>query len=221
MLVEVNGVQLFYEKTGQGRPLFMVHGNGEDHHIFDEAAAVLQNHFTVYAIDSRGHGQSSPVRELHYLDMARDVLAMIEQLDLHDVVFYGFSDGGIVGLLLASMCDRLSALIVSGANTQPNGVTMRLSVLLHIDWWLHHDDKVKLMLQEPHIEDAALQSITVPTLVLAGSKDLIRTRHTRHLAAMLPHSCLKILPGQTHGSYIVHQTRIAELILDFTSSLPK
>lgn len=221
MFIKVNGIQLYCEKSGQGRPLLMVHGNGEDHHIFDEAVEILQNRFTVYAVDSRGHGQSSPVQELHYLDMAQDMCALIEQLDLHDVVFYGFSDGGIIGLLLAPLCPQLSVLIISGANTQPNGVTRRLSMLLHIDWWLHHDDKVKLMLQEPHIEDMALQSVTVPTLVLAGSKDLIRPKHTRHLAAMLPNSQLQILPGETHGSYIVHQTRIAELILNFTSSLPE
>ena len=55
MFIGVNGIQLFYTKTGQGRPLIMVHGNSEDHTIFDEAIGVLKEHFTCYAIDSRGH----------------------------------------------------------------------------------------------------------------------------------------------------------------------
>ena len=54
MVIGVNGIQLYYTKTGQGRPLIMVHGNGEDHTIFDEAVGVLKEHFTCYCID--GHG---------------------------------------------------------------------------------------------------------------------------------------------------------------------
>ena len=42
MLIGINGIELFYEKTGQGRPLIMVHGNSEDHTIFDEAVEVLK-----------------------------------------------------------------------------------------------------------------------------------------------------------------------------------
>ena len=43
MIAEVNGVKLFYEKSGEGRPLVMVHGNGEDHTIFDEAVRALRD----------------------------------------------------------------------------------------------------------------------------------------------------------------------------------
>ena len=52
MIAKVNGVELYYEKTGQGRPLLLVHGNSEDHSIFNEAAAVLREDFCVYAVDS-------------------------------------------------------------------------------------------------------------------------------------------------------------------------
>ena len=99
MTVNVNGVELYVEKTGQGPPLVMVHGNGEDHSIFREAAAVLGACHTCYCPDSRGHGASTPVTELHYADMARDAVALMEALDLRDVTFVGFSDGGIVGLI--------------------------------------------------------------------------------------------------------------------------
>ena len=46
MYIGVNGIQLYYEKTGHGRPLIMVHGNSEDHTIFKEAVEVLKEHFT-------------------------------------------------------------------------------------------------------------------------------------------------------------------------------
>ena len=107
MLAEVNGIQLYYEMIGQGPALIMVHGNGEDHTIFTEAAEKLKGYFTVYLIDSRDHGQSTKVRELHYDDMADDVIEFLELLDLRDVVYYGFSDGGIIGLLAAMKTDRI------------------------------------------------------------------------------------------------------------------
>ena len=123
MTVHVNGTDLMVERTGAGRTLVMVHGNGEDHTIFDEAVGVLKEDFDCVCPDSRGHGGSAPVSEFHYEDMAEDVIALMEALDLRDAVFYGFSDGGIVGLLAAARCSRISTLIVSGANVTPRGVS--------------------------------------------------------------------------------------------------
>ena len=64
MIAEVNGIKLFYEKSGEGRPLVMVHGNGEDHTIFDEAVRALKDEYCCYCLDSRCHGQSEDTREL-------------------------------------------------------------------------------------------------------------------------------------------------------------
>ena len=216
MIAKVNGVELYYEKTGQGRPLLLVHGNGEDHSIFNEAVAVLREDFCVYAVDSRGHGRSSRVRTLHYEDMAADMTALIEALDLRDVIFYGFSDGGIVGLLTASRCDRITTLIVSGANLNPKGVKRWLRTAIWGMNILRPDDRLALMLREPSISDDRLRAIRARTLVLAGSGDLILPQETRHIASAVPGARLRILQGEDHGSYIVHSTKIAGLIRDFT-----
>ena len=69
MFITVNGLQLFYEQTGTGQPLVLVHGNGEDHTIFDEAVEYLKDSYTCYAIDSRNHGKSESSSELHYEQM--------------------------------------------------------------------------------------------------------------------------------------------------------
>ena len=115
--IKVNNINLFYTCTGSGSPLIMLHGNGEDHTIFDEAVALLSKHFTVYAIDSRDHGQSDKVDELHYDDMAEDIRIFIEELGLEKPILYGFSDGGIIGLLLAiKYPELLSKVIGSGVN---------------------------------------------------------------------------------------------------------
>ena len=100
MNLQTSKVNLYYEKYGEGQPLILLHGNGENHKIFEKSIAVLKEHFTVYALDSRGHGYSSPVDELHYEDMADDVHEFICKLQLKKPIIYGFSDGGIIALLV-------------------------------------------------------------------------------------------------------------------------
>ena len=64
MYLNVNGVRLYYEKTGVGRPLVMVHCNSMDHKIFRRAVKSLSVRFTVYCPDSRDHGKSEKVKKL-------------------------------------------------------------------------------------------------------------------------------------------------------------
>ena len=215
MIAKVNGVELYYEKSGEGRPLLLVHGNGEDHTIFNEAVRELRQDFCCYAVDSRGHGRSSRVKALHYEDMAADMLALLEALDLRDAVFYGFSDGGIVGLLTAAKTDRVTTLIVSGANLSPRGVKKKLRAQLWLLNKLKPDEKLALMLREPQISDATLRAVRAETLVLAGTDDLILPEETQHIAAMIPNADLQFVEGEDHGSYIVHSAKIAGIIREY------
>jgi len=98
MVLKIKDIELYYEQYGMGRPLILLHGNGEHHTIFQEAIAILAHHFTIYALDSRGHGNSSKVKTLHYEDMADDVYQFIDTLQLEKPILYGFSDGGIIAL---------------------------------------------------------------------------------------------------------------------------
>ena len=216
MNITVNNVNLYYEVAGSGAPLVMVHGNGETHAIFDKALPLLAEHFTCYLLDSRGHGQSQPVTEYHYADMAEDVFQFIQALGLEHVTYYGFSDGGIIGLLLAAKHPRLlEKMVISGANTRPDAVVKRIVRLFKVINFLHKNPLFELILTEPHITKEQLQAIETPTLVLAGSKDLVLEEDTRFIAESIPHATLKILPGESHTSYIVHKEKIAELILDY------
>ena len=216
MNITVNNVNLYYEVAGSGAPLVMVHGNGESHAIFDKAVPLLAEHFTCYLLDSRGHGQSQPVTEYHYEDMAEDVFQFIQALGLENATYYGFSDGGIIGLLLASKYPKLlDRMIISGANTRPDAVSKRVVRLFKLINFLHKKPLFELMLTEPHITKEQLQAIETPTLVLAGSKDLVLEEDTRFIAESIPKATLQILPGESHTSYIVHKEKIAELILDY------
>ena len=215
MLAHVNQMDLFYEVIGEGRPLLMVHGNGEDHTVFYEAAEVLKETFCCYLPDSRGHGQSTPVKEYHYADMADDMIALMEALDLTDVTFYGFSDGGIIGLLAAMKCERITKLIISGANITPKGLRTMAHLRFRIRYFFKKDPLIALMLREPNITDSDLTKIHVPTLVTAGDNDLIKEKETRHIARAVAGAQLRILKGEGHATYVVHSPKIGEIILDY------
>ena len=193
----------------------MLHGNGETHHIFDEAICDLREHFTVYAVDTRGHGQSSPVTEYHYDDMAQDIYRFITQLGIDKPLLYGFSDGGIVGLLLAIRHPGLLLqLFVSGVNTGPSGVKKHWLLLFRLIYAVSRSPQMKLMLTEPHIIPDELRTISTPTLLTAGRRDMISVGHTRMIHASIPGSELMIINGATHSSYIVHSNEIAALLID-------
>ena len=220
MYISVNGVRLFYEKTGSGRPLIMVHCNSMDHKIFSSAVKVLSESFTVYCPDSRDHGKSQKVRELHYDEMAEDMYQFITSLGIEKPVFYGFSDGGIIGLILAyKYPDLLSTLIVSGASLNPDS-TKDLPMKF-FKFWSHIDrsDKMRIMMREPDITDEMLRGISVPVFVTAGEKDVIKLSHTEHIAEMIPGAKLKIFPKTGHSGYIMKSTKIADYILSAVNSL--
>ena len=152
MRITTNGVSLYYEVEGSGPALILLHGNGEDHTIFDRASEYLRQMFTLYLVDSRGHGQSSPVHEYHYQDMVDDLAEFIRKLKLDCPAVCGFSDGAIVGLMFASQHPGvLSRLIACGANTRPEtlkGLRMALDRLGDPE---SKDPKVRMMLTEPDI----------------------------------------------------------------------
>ena len=212
MICEVNGVQLYYEKCGEGRPIILVHGNGESHEIFDVLIDALRRTHTVYAVDSRGHGRSSKRVASSYALMAADYRAFIETLGIEKPVWYGFSDGGIIGLMLALQApDLLGKLIISGANLNPKGLKWHA----RLSMWpaaLRGDALYQMMLREPQLPARVLKRIKVPTVVLAGAHDCIRSAHTALIAESIPGSVLEIIPHATHGSYIVHSDKLYPIL---------
>ena len=211
MFCKVNGVELYYEVSGRGRPLLLLHGNGEDHSIFDVAIPQLAQHYQVYAIDSRCHGQSTRQAELSYEAMAADFSAFIKELQLERPILYGFSDGGIIGLLLAiAEPQLLGKLVISGANLYPEGFTAKM--LGYALRKAPRDRLCALMATQPNISLVDLGKIKLPTVVMAGEHDLVRREHTQIIADHLPQGILAIIPGEDHSSYIVHSAKLYPLL---------
>ena len=219
----VNNIALHYEMAGaaSGSPVILVHGNGESHEIFDKVVPLLAQTHTVYAVDSRGHGESSLNVDMTYDLMADDYIAFIQKLGLKKPVFYGFSDGGIIGLLIALRePGLLGQLIVSGANLFPEGLDD--ASLKEIAEEAAAGIKLsQLMLDEPHIDPESLSALIVPTVVMAGEFDAIRREHTELIARSIPGSMLEIVPGENHGSYIVHSDKLYGLLMKHMKAEPK
>ena len=200
-------IELFYTKTGSGPPLLLLHGNGEDGTYFVHQVEEFSRDFTVYAIDTRGHGQSprggAPFTISQFAD---DLLAFMDRQGLPRADILGFSDGGNIALIVARRHpDRVRRLILNGANLDPKGVKplVQLPIVLGYHFAsLSKSPKAKaraellgLMVNEPHIDPAELGKLSMPVLVIAGTRDMIRENHTRLIANRIPNARLVLIPG--------------------------
>lgn len=215
--IEVNGVELHYQHAGEGKPIIMVHGNGGSHKVFDVAVGQLVDAgYSVYALDSRGQGANAPLEEYHYKDMAEDVYQFMQALKLEKPAYYGWSDGGIIGLeLLIAHPDCVSLMIGSGTNIRPDGAVPEVMDQIKADYEKTKNPLEELMITEPNITKEELQTINVPVLLTVGENDAILPEHTEEIAADLPNCEVKTLPGEDHSSYIEHSDKIAPIIIDF------
>ncbi|MDV0447806.1 2-succinyl-6-hydroxy-2,4-cyclohexadiene-1-carboxylate synthase [Methanosarcinaceae archaeon Ag5] len=220
MKIKVNGINLFYEKAGadNGRPLILLHGNGEDHHIFDELAEKLRQNFTVYAVDSRNHGESERTNDYSYETMMKDVYELIQALDLGPVNLIGFSDGAIISLLLAMKHGNenvVSKMALLGMNLKPSDFTDENYQYILELYDETKDPLVQLMLEQPNIELENLKKVTVPSLVVGAENDLFRQGLFEEIATTLPNAELLMMNGHEHDSYVTHQDVLYPELLRF------
>lgn len=207
---------LYFEKAGSGKPLILLHGNKGNCRIFDGVVPFLKNDFTLYLVDSRGHGKSDKVKEFHYSDMADDILNLIEEENLENPYFYGFSDGGIIGLICAvKKKNAFSKLAVSGANITVKGLKTQVLWGMKISALLTRDGRTKMMIKEPCITPEELRSIKCETLVTAGQFDIVREEETRLIADSIENSKLMIFKGKNHGNYVSQSEFIAKILKEF------
>ncbi len=216
MYIQLNSQIICYEKTGEGSPVILIHGNKGDHHTFDALVATMNRDHTVYAMDSRGYGESATPKEYHYKDMAEDVINLIKALDIEKPYLIGFSDGGIIALLVAIKASNLlSGIVCCGANLTPDGIHRRDLKEMKKEYKKTGDPKTLMMLVEPNISESELRAIKVPAMIIAGENDCIKEKESQRIAAAIPHAQLQILPDENHFSYIVGTDKLYRNICDF------
>jgi pimeloyl-ACP methyl ester carboxylesterase len=216
MIVNVSGTALFYERSGAGSPIILLHGNGEDHHIFDKLSAKLENDFTVYSADSRNHGQSEKTDDYSYYTMAEDIYGFIEVLKLGRVDLIGFSDGAIISLILAmNHGETVNKMALLGVNLKPDDFTEKSYQFVKDTYEKTKDPLFKLMLEEPNIELDAVRGVNVPILLIAAENDIYKPETFTNLVSALPDARLKIMDGHEHDSYIVGQDLLYSDFISF------
>ena len=99
----VNRLNMYYEVHGDGPPLLLLHGGTGS--IPAKWIPFFSTQFRVIAMEQMGHGRTADVmdRSFHCHDMAEDTVELMRQLGIESAVVVGFSDGGIIGLDMASI----------------------------------------------------------------------------------------------------------------------
>src|SRR5215208_3006346 len=102
--VETDGARIWYASFGSGPPVILLHGGlGHSGNWGYQVPALVESGYRAVTIDSRGHGRSTRnTRPYTYEQMASDVSAVMDTLDLEKAVLVGWSDGACTALILAS-----------------------------------------------------------------------------------------------------------------------
>jgi pimeloyl-ACP methyl ester carboxylesterase len=213
---EHDGAKLYYETYGEGEPILLIHGNGGSIGGFTAQIEHFKAHYKVIAMDSREQGRSTGSDvPITYEQMTDDLAALLDHLKTGPVSVVGWSDGGIEALLLGIRHpDKVAKLVAMAANLNPSTQAVQPAVLDLVK------DAVKqfppgfgdtaegktqlklvhLLLRQPNIKPEELGKIAVPTLILAGDHDLIRTEHTVEIFNALPNGELGVFPNSTHAA---------------------
>jgi pimeloyl-ACP methyl ester carboxylesterase len=124
---QVNGVELWYEVTGEGEPVIQIHGAGFGHFNFAPATPALAEHFRVIDYDMRGYGKSD--RPVQHYDMevwADDVAGLLDALDVREAHVHGTSMGGMIAIVFAGKYPERTRSVVINCAAAKLGVAGRL-----------------------------------------------------------------------------------------------
>jgi pimeloyl-ACP methyl ester carboxylesterase len=209
--LSVHGHKIYYAVRGSGPTLVFLHGGGDSgEHSFVRQLDVFSEHHHIVAPDQVGQGRTPDVPgPLSYTAMMEDTALLLRTLRLQHVDVVGFSDGGILALMLAIRHPELvRRLVISGVNIAPEGLRpedleeLRANQIPKpktIDEKLAH-----LWLTSPTEDElnlGLLAKITQPVLLISGDRDAIRLEHTLTIFHALPDAELCVLPGTDHATF--------------------
>lgn len=214
-------IQNYYVEKGSGFPLILLHGNGEDHTYFEHQIDYFSKKYRVIALDARGHGRTKRgIKPFTIVQFAKDLYDFMEEKDMDKAHILGFSDGGNIALTFAlAHPEKIEKLILDGANLFPSGVKIGVQLPIEIAYRMtclfpgakEKRELLALMVKEPNIHPEELNSLAIPTLVVAGDQDMIKESHTRLIASSLPDARLQILKGDhfvANKEYIVFNEKV-------------
>ena len=202
-------IEHYYIEKGQGSPLILLHGNGENSGYFRGQIDEFAKSYHVYAIDTRGHGKTPRgTGPFTIRRFAEDLLCFMDEHRIDRADLLGFSDGGNIAMVFALLHpERTGHLILNGANLNAGGVKRSVQIPIEIGYriaklFAGKSDKARqnaemlgLMVNDPNVSPEELKGISAKTLVIAGTKDMISEKHTRLIAESIPGSSLVFIEG--------------------------
>ena len=240
--VEHDGARIWYATYGSGSPVLLLHGGlGNAENWGYQVPALIDTSHRVVLIDSRGHGRSTGgARPFSYELMASDVVAVLDAIDLKRAAIVGWSDGAIIGLILAMKYPlRVSRAFAFAGPMDPTGnkpVSPSDEAILARIFSRHAKDYArlsatpaefqafssavgKMMASEPNYSADELAQIRVPTAIVDGERDeFIRREHAEYLARTIPGADLIILPGVSHFAPLQRPDVFNATMLSFLDS---
>ena len=202
-------IKHFYIEQGQGEPLILLHGNGENGGYFRGQMEPFSKQYHVYAVDTRGHGKT-PRGEKPFTirQFAEDLRDFMDVQGMEKAHILGFSDGGNIALVFAlHYPERVDRLILNGANLNASGIRRRTQIPIEIGYRIarlsakkspeakRNAEMLGLMVNDPNVPESDLKKIRAKTLVIAGTHDMIKAEHTKQIAAGIPGAKLVFLKG--------------------------
>ena len=235
---DIGGHQTWFaDSQATGDPVLLLHGGLSDSELLLKALGpALGDRYRVLAFDRRGHGRTADTdAAFHYDDMVSETIAAIEKLIGGPAHLVGWSDGGIVALLVAlRRPDLVRSLVLIGANyhfegtmpTEPGGSGLKVLRGRYAERSPDGAEHFGVVLKksftmyatEPTLATDDLRRISAPALVMAGDDDLMTLAHTASLYESLPLSQLAVVPGTSHAVLLEKPELAGQLIGNFLNA---
>ncbi len=218
MYINLRGHQVFtYEWDDNGEAVVLLHGGmSQTSHWDSSILPAVENGFHVFAYDRTGHGFTGDQSESFHFDFqVKEAIAYLEDVVKSPAHLIGWSDGGIIALMVAiSRPDLVKSIVAIGANYHHSGVVANL-----VDWNPTPEDREeyaltspdaphtldekitkmgKIWASEPDISLADIATIQCPVLVLVGDDEIIKHSHSIELFEALPLGQFAVIPGTSH-----------------------
>ncbi len=202
-------IKNYYKEAGEGFPLILLHGNGENHEYFTHQITRFSKTYRVLALDTRGHGKT-PRGDAPFTiaQFAEDLKVFLGEQGIEKADILGFSDGGNIAMVFAMKYPNcVRNLILNGANLDSKGVKASVQIPITIGYRItslfaskspkarQNAELLGLMVHDPNVKPEDLRKIKARTLVIAGTKDMIKRSHTELIARSIKDAELVFLEG--------------------------
>jgi len=231
--LDVDGHQVYsYEWDNNGEAVVLLHGGlSQTSHWDSHILPAVEDDFHVFAYDRTGHGfTGDQAKSFHYQHQTDEAISYLKQVVKEPAHLIGYSDGGIIALMVAMQQPALvRSIITLGANFHPSGI-YRLDEFDGVVSAENQEEynrtspdapetlakKIQKMIEiqksEPNLTTEELGKIQCPVLVMAGDDDVIKHNHTAELFESIPLGQLAVVPATSH-KFIKERPALAQLII--------